>query len=267
MTCGELLLQSSDSSADIHVAMPYAYLLHGIAPVLNNTTAEVNSDWSDFAASVSAAWHHWRQHCPNHYKADALAAACILPLKGGDISIYNIINTTTAAATVDNGSKHVTVKHEAVAPSSNGDEDMSDATPIAQKTAVTAATAVKTEATPAASKAAAMFMCDGRIVGNILGYIRPKEYTKTETTTDVNTSDSGKGVGSSGNSAVAAVLRSKVLLRAVPYDTLVHEPLALLRCRQGVLASPDVFTAMINVLQSALTASATVARAAAHRRR
>jgi hypothetical protein len=233
----------------------------------------VNSDWSEFAAAVSAAWHHWRQHCPNHNKADTLAAACMRPLKGGDISIYNIIsNTTTAAATatarvstVDSGSEHVSVKHEAVAANGNGDVDMSDATPIVQKTAATAA--VKTEAAPTTSKTAAMFMCDGSIVGNILGYVGPVTHAKTEAAVSTDTSDSSKGVSSSSTSAVAAVLRSKVLLRAVPYDTLVHEPLALLRCRQGVLASADVFTAMISVLQSALTASATVARAAAHRRR
>jgi hypothetical protein len=247
------------------VACCYTYIQHH--------TAEVNNDWSEFAAGASAAWHRWRQYCPNHFRADALAAACILPLKGGEISIYNIISTTTAAAaaavaTVDSSSKHVPVKHEAVAASSNGDVDTSDATPTVQETSATAVKTVKAEAVPTTSKAAAMFMCDGSIVGNILGYVGSKPHAKTEATTGAHTSVSSKGVGSSrGNSAVAAVLRSKVLLRAVPYDTLVHEPLALLRCRQGVLASADVFTAMVSVLQSALTASATVAKAAAHRRR
>jgi hypothetical protein len=254
------------------VACYYSYIQHH--------TAEVNNDWSEFAAGVSAAWHRWRQYCPNHYKADALAAACILPLKGGDISIFNIISSTTtttaaaadaatAAATVSSGNKHVTVKHEAVAANSNGDVDRSDATPTVQETSATAVKTVKTETVPTTSKAAAMFMCDGSIVGNILGYVGFTPHAKTETTTDsTNTSVGSKGVNSSsGNSAVAAVLRSKVLLRSVPYDTLVQEPLALLRCRQGVLASADVFTAMVSVLQSTLTASATVARAAAHRRR
>jgi hypothetical protein len=154
------------------------------------------------------------------------------------------------------------VKHETAAVNTNGDVDMSDATPITHSAA--AAAAVNTEATASTSKTAAMFMRDGSIVGNILGYIGPVTHAKTEATTSTDTIDSSKSVSSG---TVAAVLRSKVLLRAVPYDTLVHEPLALLRCRQGVLASSDVFTAMISVLQSALTASTTAARAAAHRRR